>query len=125
MKQLLFCIMLCVTIVACKNKNTSADTIIASDKMEKVLWDIYQADAFTENFQKKDSSKNFKIENTGLQKKIFDLHKVSKESFYKSYQYYSSHPDIMHIMLDSITSKAERENGKLMMERYSGSHSTE
>jgi Domain of unknown function (DUF4296) len=44
-----------------------------------------------------------------LQQKIFAVHKISKEEFYKSYEFYKTHPNIMQPMLDSLISKATRE----------------
>lgn len=94
--------------------------ILSTGKMQVVLWDMLQADAFTQNFIKRDSSKNVLVENAALQKKIFELHKINREDFYTSYDYYTMHPDIMKIILDSIAVKAERDRGKLMKEKYGG-----
>lgn len=92
--------------------------ILSAEKMQIVLWDVLQADAFTQNFVKKDSSKRDTIENAALQRKIFELHKITKEDFYSSYNFYAAQPDVMKKMLDSIAAKAERNRGKLMMDRY-------
>ncbi len=83
------------------------------------MWDIIGADVFTENFVKKDSLINASIENMQLQNKIFSMHKVSRADFYKSYEYYLSHTDLLQVILDSMVAKAERDrNG--MMEKYRG-----
>lgn len=92
--------------------------ILTAEKMQTVLWDVLQADAFTQNFVKKDSSKRDTLENAALQKKIFELHKITKEDFYSSYNFYAAQPDEMKKMLDSIAAKAERDRSKLMMDRY-------
>lgn len=93
--------------------------VIQKEAMEAVMWDMLQADAFTQNFIKKDSTKNDSVENAALQKKIFQLHHITKEDFDASYNFYSSNPNEMKIMLDSITARAERGRNKMMMERYS------
>jgi len=82
------------------------------------MWDIIGADVFTEQFIKKDSVKNPSMENMKLQNKIFAIHKITKVDFYKSYQYYLAHADQMKIILDSITSKAERDRTKMLDKHY-------
>ena len=51
----------------------------------------------------KDSTIVIKKENIALYNKIFDLHKISKDEFYNSYNYYENHPNEMKILLDSIS----------------------
>lgn len=111
---------LCIIIFSCKDKKT-AGVVLEKEKMQAVMWDMLQADAFTQYFIKKDSTKNDLVENAALQKKIFELHKITKEDYTASYDYYSAHPEMMRVMMDSIAAKAQRENSKMMMERYSGS----
>ena len=102
------------------NEKKQEGNIVSKEKMQAVLWDILQAEAFTANFIKKDSTKNEAAENAALQKKIFELHKISRQDFTKSYDYYSSQPEQMRSMLDSMSAKAERERNKVMKERYEG-----
>src|SRR5882757_6605031 len=83
-------------------KNKMSSDILKPDKMQAVFWDILRADAFTEDFQKKDSAKNANEENVKLQKQVFLIHNTSREQFYKSYDYYKQHPDLMKTLLDSI-----------------------
>ena len=77
--------------------------------MQTVLWDVLRADAFAFDFIKKDSTKIPEQELVKLQQQIFAVHKVSKEQFYKSYEYYKVHPEIMLPMLDSIINKSTRD----------------
>jgi Domain of unknown function (DUF4296) len=111
--------LLLFTCLSCNDKKQEGN-IVSKEKMQAVLWDILQAEAFTANFIKKDSTKNEAAENAALQKKIFDLHKISRQDFTKSYDYYSSQPEQMRSMLDSMSAKAERERNKVMKERYEG-----
>ncbi len=104
---------------SCKDKHREG-TVLSQEKMQTVLWDILQADAFTANFIKKDSSKKDAAENAALQKKIFELHKISREDFTASYDYYSSQPELMKALLDSMSAKAERDRNKIMKDRYEG-----
>ena len=87
--------------------------------MQVVMWDIIEADVFTDRFIKKDSSKNAAAENMQLKNKIFALHKITREEYNKSYDYYITHSDLMKVILDSMSDKAERDKMK-MLERHAG-----
>ncbi|MBC7687648.1 MAG: DUF4296 domain-containing protein [Aquabacterium sp.] len=112
----IFVIILMLSIAGCSENNS--DGILAKEKMQAVMWDIIGADFFTEQFIKKDTLKNARIENMQLQNKIFALHKVSRADYYKSYDYYIAHTDLMRVILDSMTAKAERDRTKMMEEQH-------
>jgi hypothetical protein len=76
--------------------------IIPPKKMQDVFWDYLRADVYTTDFIATDSTKNAVAENLRLQNIVFANHKVSKEQFYKSYNYYLDHPELMTRMLDSM-----------------------
>jgi hypothetical protein len=93
--------------------------ILGKEKMQAVMWDIIGANSFTEQFIKRDSLKNAVVENMKMQQKIFSMHNITKEDFYKSYNYYCSQPDLMRTLLDSIVARGERDRIK-MIEIHSG-----
>ncbi len=94
--------------------------ILEENTMGKVLFDLLQADAFGEQYLRLDSqAKNTRI--VAMQQQVFELNRISKEDFQKSYQYYSSNPKSMSRILDSIVSRSERSRSVLMMQRYSNS----
>jgi hypothetical protein len=111
MSRLLILICIVIGLEACHEKNEIPQGILKKDQMQGVLWDIMQADAFTNSFIKKDSSKNPVNENIKLQKQIFLIHGISREDFYGSYNYYKEHPGLMLVILDSITAKETRSEG--------------
>ena len=76
--------------------------------MEKILWELTQADIFTQDFISKDSSKNLTVENLKLQQKIFAKYKTDKNIFYKSYEYYIKHNELLKPLLDSMIVKNGR-----------------
>jgi phosphorylcholine metabolism protein LicD len=120
------CVLSFVLLYSCRDKNKNAEgKILTAKEMQSVMWDILQADAFTQNFIKKDSTKKDQLENAALQKKIFELHKIKREDFYTSYNYYTAHPDEMRKILDSINAKAERGRNKMMEQRYGGTKAVE
>jgi len=104
--------------LGCSNSKSKSSGILPKEKMQAVMWDIIEADVFTEQFIKKDSLKNLSMENMQLQNKIFAIHKTTKADFYKSYDYYLAHADQMRIILDSITAKAERDRTKMLEKQY-------
>jgi hypothetical protein len=99
--------LLCFIFISCGNKNKTV--ILAPKKMQLVLWDILQADAFSSNFQTKDSSNTLNEKNVILQKQIFAFHKVTKEEFYNSFTYYKEHTEAMKAIIDSMINKANAE----------------
>ena len=94
---------------SCGDKNAVPSGILKPEKMQIVLWDVLRADAFTFNFITKDSAKIPEAENVKLQQQVFAIHKVSKEEFYKSFEYYKAHPNLMQPILDSLVNKATRD----------------
>ncbi len=117
MRNLLLCCF-CFAVFTCSCGGKKKGDVLSADKMTAVMLDMLQADAFTESYLKKDSAKNIFIQNAALQQKIFELHKINKEDFYESYEYYSARPDVMRNMLDSMTARAQRERDTMMKQKY-------
>lgn len=92
--------------------------VLPPEKMQAVMWDVLQADAYAELYIKKDSLKNLPAANAALQQKVFDIHHISKDDFYRSYRYYSDKPDEMRIILDSVSAKAERNRNNVLQKQY-------
>ena len=114
----------CLSICACLLLSCSADsprgTILKEEAMGRVLFDLLQADAFSEQYLSLDSLKrNEKM--IGLQEQIFSLHNISQADFQASYRYYAGNPKLMTRVLDSIVSRSERSRSVMMMDRYSNS----
>jgi hypothetical protein len=86
-------------------------------KMQAVLFDIIRADNFVFQYVTKDSSKKPEAELAKLQQQIFAVHKISRADYYKSYEYYKAHPDIMEPMLDSLINITTRDKYKNTMGR--------
>lgn len=67
------------------------------------MWDILTSDELVKLKKEKDSTLNFNIENNKNYTSIFKFHKIEKDFFYSSYNYYQSNPIEMKILLDSIS----------------------
>mgnify|MGYP001598272161 CR=1 FL=1 len=72
------------------------------EKMQAVYWDYLKADIFANEFLRRDTSQKPEVQSAKLQAQVFLLHKVSKEQFYRSYNFYLDHSDIMKNMLDTM-----------------------
>jgi hypothetical protein len=79
--------------------------VINQEKMQEVL----RAEALSEEIFKKDSNKSVAVESATLSKKVFLIHNITEEQFQKSYSYYTSRPDILQTMLDTINARQTRE----------------
>ena len=108
------CFLCCALFSACMQHNSS---VLSSDKMEIILWELTQADAFTQEFIVKDTSKNLENENLKLQQKIFSKNKTDRKSFYKSYDYYLKHEELLKPLLDSMVVKNGRVREKMRLKK--------
>jgi hypothetical protein len=94
-------------LVSCTDKDKTPPGVLPKDKMQNVLWDVIQAERFRETFIR-DSSKDLKAETFKLYAQVFEIHKVTKDEFVKSYKFYMSRPDIARDMFDSLATQANR-----------------
>lgn len=113
-KMLLFT---AVILFSCGSKNDIPDGIIKPVKMQTVLFDVIRADNFVFQYITKDSSKKPETELAKLQQQIFAVHKISRADFYKSYEFYKAHPDLMEPMLDSMINITTRNKYQKTMGR--------
>ena len=98
-----------IVLVSCREKKTIPDnSILKPDKMQAVLWDVIKAEAFTAQILNNNPGKKGVDENLKLQQQVFAIHHVSKEDFYKSYDYYKAHPGLLKIIMDSMIIQEQR-----------------
>jgi len=95
-------------IVSCTDKDKIPKGVLGKEKMQKVLMDMIQAERFRDGFIVYDSSKDQKTETFKLYAQVFELNKISKDEFIKSYKFYMSRPDIAREIFDSLSSQAAR-----------------
>jgi hypothetical protein len=102
-------ILLMIWFVSCSNNGGLPSGILSADKMRDVFWDVIRVETYTTQFVKKDSLKYATAENAKLQRQIFAAHHITEKDFYDSYRYYNTHTELMGVLLDSITTRGERE----------------
>ena len=90
-----------VCLAACSKPAIPKD-VLPPEKMQAVYWDYLKADIFANEFLRRDTSQKLEVQSAKLQAQVFLLHKVSKEQFYRSYNFYLDHSDIMKNMLDTM-----------------------
>lgn len=109
MIRLLSAFILCSIFFSCTDKTKVPEDIIPKQKMEEIMWDMLQADRFVNEFLPKRGDTTYN--DTAVFKSyqsVFNIHKVSREEFLKSYKFYLGRPDIMRVMFDSISVQAQR-----------------
>lgn len=86
----------------------NSKSVLPPEKIGIILWELAQADVFTQEFIAKDSSTNLEQENLKLQLKIFIKNKTDRQTFYRSYDHYLKHEELLKPLLDSIVVKNGR-----------------
>lgn len=114
MRHLIMVLLMAISILGCDGGSNTPANVLKPDKMQAVMWDVIQADVFTSEYIKVDTTKNLQKENLQLQKKIFALHHTNREQYYTSYEYYKSKPDLMQALLDTMAARVNRNRNKTM-----------
>jgi len=76
--------------------------VIEPAKMKVIIFDIIRTDEFLGNYVAKDTTKNILEERYKAYDKVFALHHITKDEFYRSYHYYAAHPDQQKLVFDSL-----------------------
>ena len=97
----LFFFLVIFALVACSGRKKVPADILDQPKMTSVISDILIADAVAFEKNSHDSTINIKSLSPVYYRQIFLLHKISKDDFFKSYNYYLNHPDLLKVILDS------------------------
>ena len=92
------------------SKSKVPSGILEPEKMQEVFWDFIRADVYANEIIRQDTTKNVELENAKLQAQVFKLHKVTKEEFYKSYEYYLNHQQLMKSMVDTMMVRQQKLN---------------
>lgn len=92
-----------IFIFSCKSKTSVPDDVLQPNKMETVLQDLMRSDVFVDDYiLSRDTTLNKDATHIDYYNQVFALHKISKEEFQKSFNYYKSHPALLETVMDSI-----------------------
>ena len=107
MSRTLFFICFCFFLFACSQSEIPKN-VLSQKKMEAVLWDALLADQVGDFYVEKDSSLNALEKHADLYQQLFQIHKISKEEFKRSLQFYESNPHLLKPIFDSLQKRSER-----------------
>jgi len=102
-----FSIMILCFFVGCNSPKEKTADIISPEKMKLVFWDYLRANEYAFEIIKKDKTQNDTTLNIHLQNLIFKQYKISRETFYRSYSYYTNNSNLLVPILDSMIAKHE------------------
>jgi hypothetical protein len=103
---------------SCSGKNKVPVEIIQQKKMQNVLWDVIRAQALSGELARKDSTINEQAETKILTQKVFEIHHITSSAFDQSYSWYTSHPEMMRLIFDSMNIQIQRQNELRMKGGY-------
>lgn len=88
---------------ACNNSIPSG--IIATNEMQKIYWDLINADNLAKEVVKRDSTRKISSENIKYLNEVLMIHRISKNELDRSLTYYQRHPDLLGNIFDSLQQK--------------------
>ena len=110
-------IFLLLFLSSCSHKEKMPPDIFPMNKMKLLVWDMEMADqkASEQFLLQKDS---MRMEATSLYQQVFAKYKTDKRTFYKSFSYYESHPELLKVLFDSISNYSSRQKSALYKKEY-------
>ena len=82
--------------------------LLPPEKMQRVQWDLMQADEMIEFYRTTDSTYPAERKRKELYSEILRLHGISQQQLDKSLDYYTAHPVQLKKILDSIQAGGEK-----------------
>jgi hypothetical protein len=101
-----YLLILLLFIVSC-NRNEIPKDVLPPEKMGAVLYDIVLADELTDFASITDSTYRKFPKRTGLYDTVLQIHKISKQQYKKSEQFYQSRPDLMKEIFENLKKKMD------------------
>lgn len=89
--------------------------ILPVDSMKFVVWDMIQGGELAA-IQYPAFKDSFNTKSRQLYQQILAAHGLDKNTFFKSFDYYSRHPDQNKILFDSISAYANRQRSGIYKE---------
>lgn len=112
MKTCSFIIALLLFYSSCNSKAEVPEGILPTEKMEQILLDMVRADEIINRQIYVDSVYKTMGGRTRIYQDVFTKHKLTKEQFKKSLNFYQNRPDLLKIVLDSMQSEVKRAEQK-------------
>ena len=112
-KHFLYCIVFSVFAGCTPKEKKIPKDILPINKMKLIVWDMTEAGAYAEYVKEKRKDTTIKTTSTASLVQVLKLHKISKEDFFKSFNFYQSHPILNKELFDSVNSYAQRQRCEL------------
>lgn len=106
MKNFKWFLLLLVMLPACREEMPPG--ILPSEKMQTIMWDMLQADALLDYTKTADTGFRVLPARLHYYDEVYRIHKVTRDQFSKSLDYYQARPEILKTLLDSMQAKGER-----------------
>jgi len=92
---------------ACSTQQKVPDDILPPPQMQAVLWDMFRAGNFVTSFQlAADSTLTREKEQIKWFNRVLQVHQVKEQQFKKSMEYYKGHPELLAVIMDSLSRKS-------------------
>ncbi len=106
MRNLFWTLLIFLLVSSCADKDEMPKDVLSQQKMEAVLWDIIRAEEFLNSYViYRDTGADRATESQKWYDKVYQLHKITRKDFDKSYAYYKDHPVLLKQILDSLSKK--------------------
>ena len=117
MRKLLFCVFISQIFFQCTSDKIPSD-VLSVNQLKGIVWDLMKAGEVALNDTIHHKEIDLAAEETMLFQKVFALHHIDKNTFYKSYDFYIQHPEWNSILMDSVNAVASRERNELFVHPY-------
>lgn len=106
-----------IVVVSCKDLSKQEEEMLNEDRMATVIYDVLLAESFAESYLMKDTMKNKDSTLQVEMDKLLKVHRISSQTFAKSYRFYKSNPVTLERILDSANERAVRERAGVFLKR--------
>jgi len=112
MKHVITSLFILSLLSACSSKGKIPPDVLNINTMKPIVWDMISTE---QNIVASDPVRidSFKLPLIAGYEKVFAVHKIDKNTFYKSFDFYEAHPDLLKVLMDSVSSYGMRKKAEL------------
>lgn len=85
--------------------------ILPVDSMKIIVWNLIEAGDYATSLKEKDTT--IKSLDTKYFSEVLKLHHLNKDNFFKSFNFYQTHPYFNNVLFDSINAYASRQRNQI------------
>lgn len=112
MKKIIYLFAVIILFARCTPKDKKIPKeILPVDTMKIIVWQLIEAGDYATYLKGKDTT--IKSLNTAYFSQVLKLHKLDKKSFFKSFNFYQTHPYFNGILFDSVNAFAQRQRNQI------------